>query len=509
MPVSFSSTQSYFKPPVLSVFILGISSGLPWVMIGSALTLWLKEAGISRSAIGFAGLIFTLYAIHFLWAPLVDAWPLFKHKTIGHMRSWILGCQALVVVCCVLMAYSSPASLGRLITLAFALALASSTLDVAVDAYRIDTLEGQDTKTLSASSAAVTAGWWTGYAGLGGVPLWLSDLGWNWPQLYFLMAGLMAAVFMLCWLLPDAPRHPRGASTALPRFLALTAGLPKAKQLRLCVFLLLPWAVALWGLLDAPGVNLGRALWPVVILLELALLGLLTRELFGLLRPKASSHYRATPITRMAAHLLATLIAPLEEFFTRKGTRFALMILAFLLLFKLGEAFLGRMSIVFYKEVGFSNSDIATYSKFLTWWATVLFAIPCAFINARLSVFKALFISACAMALSNLLFSWIALAGPKVNLLVAAVLIDGFTQSWSTIAFVSFVSRLCNRAFSATQYTLFAALATLGRTTLAANSGVVVDMLGGNWALFFVLTTLMVLPGLGVLWWARRELSQL
>ena len=502
--------RTWISPPVLSVFALGVSSGLPWVMIGSALTLWLKEAGISRTQIGFAGLIFSLYAINFLWSPLVDAHRLPLSRRIGQMRSWILYCQLGVALCCLLMSYFPPPDATQgLIALAFVLALCSATQDIAVGAYRIDIFYGADSKALSASSAAVTAGWWTGYAGIGGLPLWLSDAHWQWPQLYGLMAAIMLLLLFITLLLPDPPRQPRGAELNQTRFSQLSRGLSTARQLRICGLLLLPWLLAIWGFWGCPGLPLGDGKIPVLITLEVGLLVILLADLFRLLRPEPSRTATVAPVAalnRLTTWLLSTLVAPLEEFFVRKGAKFALTLLAFLLVFKLGEAFLGRMSIVFYKDIGYSNSDIATYSKLLTWWATVLFAIPCALLNARFGVFKGLFISGCAMAASNLMFAWIAVVGPDVHLLTAAVLVDGFTQSWSTIAFVSFVSTLCHQSFSATQYTLFAAVGNFGRTTIAANSGFLVDSLNGNWAVFFVLTCLMVIPGLVLLTLLRKRL---
>ena len=75
----------YFEKRMMRILLLGIMSGFPWVLIGSALSLWLKEYGLSRSAIGWAGLIFSVYAINFLWAPLVDRLRIpFLSKKIGH-----------------------------------------------------------------------------------------------------------------------------------------------------------------------------------------------------------------------------------------------------------------------------------------------------------------------------------------------------------------------------------------------------------------------------------------
>ena len=177
-------------------------------------------------------------------------------------------------------------------------------------------------------------------------------------------------------------------------------------------------------------------------------------------------------------------------------------------LFKIGEAFLGRMSIVFYKEVGFSNTQIADYTKMLGWAATVGFTLLGSFINVRLGVVKGLLIGGSAMALSNLMFAWMAVAGPKEWLFAATILVDNFTTAFSSVAFVSFLTALTGRAFSASQYALLASIGNLGRTTLASGSGWFVD-LTGSWVLFFILTTILVIPGLLLLLTIRQRIASL
>src|SRR6056300_1196946 len=159
---------------------------------------------------------------------------------------------------------------------------------------------------------------------------------------------------------------------------------------------------------------------------------------------------------------------------------------------KVGEAFLGRMSIVFYKEVGFTNEQIGDYSKMFGWFVTVTFTLVGSIINARFGVIRGLMIGGLAMAASNLMFAWIAVAGPEVWLLLLTLVVDNFTTAFSTVAFVAFLTALTGRAFSATQYAMLASLGNLGRTTLASFSGTMVDGLEGNWSLFFVITFLMV-----------------
>ena len=208
-------------------------------------------------------------------------------------------------------------------------------------------------------------------------------------------------------------------------------------------------------------------------------------------------------LLRRAAALYA---GPVRSFFARYGLRLAAALLLAVLLFKVGEAFLGRMSLLFYTEIGFSKSDIALYSKGYGTAATVLFALLGSLISARYGVLRGLVVGGLAMAATNLLFALLAWH-PERWLFAVAVVADQFTAAVSAVAFVAFLSQLCDRAWTATQYAALASLGTLARTTLAAGSGLLVDGLGGDWPLFFAITALMVLPSLALILWHRKRLA--
>lgn len=170
---------------------------------------------------------------------------------------------------------------------------------------------------------------------------------------------------------------------------------------------------------------------------------------------------------------------------------------------------MGKMSIVFYKEVGFSKSDIALYSKGLGWITTVTFTLIGGFFALRTGVVRALLISGIAMAGTNILFSVLAWVGPNELLFAFAVIVDDLAAAFATVAFVTFISLLVDRNYTATQYALLASIGTLGRTLLASSSGALVDGLGGDWGLFFILTAIMVIPSLLLLWKLRHRLQKL
>ncbi|RDV27959.1 MFS transporter [Alteromonas aestuariivivens] len=436
--------SSFKDRRLISVFLFGISSGFPWVMIGSVLSAWLKDEGLSRSAIGLFGAIFAVYSINFLWSPLLDR---IRLPFLGQRRGWIFVLQICIAACCVVMStLSATDNLYAIAVVGLCVALCSATQDIAIDAYRIDIIQANEQDVMSAGSSMATAGWWTGYGGMGAIPFFLADLsGWYWPHIYLLLAAMMGAL-VLATLLAKEPEVDRAHihQAAIERYQHALSHNP------------------------SPG-------WPA----------------------------------RLSSWILVTLFEPFREFFQRNGLRLALSVLLFIFLFKIGEAFLGRMSIVFYKEIGFSNSEIGTLSKLLNWWVTIVFSIIGGLVNIRYGIYRGLMIAGVAMASSNLMFAWMAEAGPDKWLFAATVIVDGFTAAWSTVAMVAFISLLCNRAFSATQYALMASLSVAGRTLLASGSGFIVDGLGGNWSLFFILTALMVLPSLLFLRSIREDIVRL
>lgn len=441
---------------LLIIFLFGIASGYPWLLIGSAMTAWLQESGLSRSAIGFFGSIFGAYAINFLWAPFVDRTPFPILSKLGPRRSWILGLQILMVAATLGLAFTDPEGtdtfFGREVTgllivasLALFIAICSATQDVAIDAYRVELIPRHETAVISHGSAMTTCGWWVGYGFLGVVPFMIADLpGWDWGRIYFILAALWVPL-MIAVLWAPKSRQKRD------RF-------EKTEQ---------QYEAALADKSGAP------SRWQKIV-----------------------------------AWLAVTLLEPGREFFRRSGPRLAIFVLIFIFTFKLGEAFLGRMSIVFYKEVGFTDAQIGIFSKGLTGLVTIVFSVVGSIINARFGLIKGLMIGGISMAASNLMFSWIAMVGPHVGLYAAAIVVDGFTTAFSTVAFVAFISFLTSHTYTATQYALMASLGNLGRTLVSATSGVVVDAMGGNWALFFVITALMVLPSLGILVYVAKLMRE-
>lgn len=521
-PHTIKETLSYFKDKrLLTIFCFGIASGFPWVLVGSAMTGWLKDEGLSRSSIGLFGLIFAAYSINFLWSPLADRVKLpFITAKLGMRRSWILVTQTIIVFAALQLSYLDASSqLNLMAIFGLIIALSGATQDIAIDAYRIDSLSDKDNNIMAAGSAMATAGWWTGYAGLGSIPFILvSQPNWQWAEVFQILAVIMGLLIITVMVVSEPKSNREQVLNKIEaNYLKV---LPEFGGRSVLILFILPLILAC-----IVYANIGYPAWPVNLVAKdyqfstisfsvVGLLFLFTQQLTRLNKKinqqtHTNSKNQITAIHRLTAWLLTTLVAPIQEFFDRNGAKLAISILMFIFLFKIGEAYLGRMSIVFYREVGFSNEDIAYFSKMIHWATTIVFSLIGSVFTIRYGILKGLFIGGIAMAASNLLFSAMALVGPNKLLFAFTVFVDGFTSAWGSVAFVALLSVLCNKSFTASQYALMASLGTFGRVMLGSYSGIIVDWLDGNWALFFVFTSLMVIPSLLFLYAIRKPLTLL
>ena len=466
------SFSVYFEKRMARILLLGIISGFPWVLIGSSLSLWLKEDGLSRSTIGWAGLIFAVYAFNYLWAPLIDRIriPWLTNK-IGHRRGWIVTMQAIILFSLICWSIIDPTTnLALVITVGLIIAVASATQDITVDALRIEQIGENEGKSMQAGAAMAVVGWWTGYK-LGGVialnsAQYFQNSGFeNYWQITFLILGIViiACNIGLMFIHESQPTDRQESQRKTDQMIEEKLG---------------------------------------------------------------SSNF----FTKMIAWISGTIAGPIISFFKKNGFEIALGILGFVFLFKIGEAFLGRMSVIFYKEIGFTKGDIALYSKGLGWITTVIFTLLGGLFAIRSGVVKAMFVSGILMASTNLLFAVLAVSGKSEWLFATAVILDDIAAAFATVAFVAFISLLVDRTYTATQYALLASIGTAGRTILAASSGWLVDSLesGGAlnlqykfinlgsipipsvenpWAVFFVITAVMVIPSLILLWFIKDKLK--
>ena len=178
MTKTYNSLKVYKDIRMAKIFLLGIISGFPWVLIATGLSLWLKEEGLSRSTIGWAGLIFSVYAINFLWAPIIDNLKIpFLFLRFGRRKSWIILCQLIIFLSLLAWGQINPANnLHVIIGVGLVIAVFSATQDIAIDALRIEQVKKQEKEVMAAGAAMAVIGWWTGYKVGGVAALYLAEV---------------------------------------------------------------------------------------------------------------------------------------------------------------------------------------------------------------------------------------------------------------------------------------------------------------------------------------------
>jgi len=201
--------------------------------------------------------------------------------------------------------------------------------------------------------------------------------------------------------------------------------------------------------------------------------------------------------------------APLREFFSRNG---AWVLLALIVLYKLGDAFAGSLTTAFLlRGAGFALDDVGYVNKGMGLAATIFGALFGGALMVRLGLYRALMAFGILQAVSNLAFMALASAGKSWPLMVFAVGFENLSGGMGTAAFVALLMALCDHRFTATQYALLSALASFGRVYVGPAAGYATDpkYLGLSWTVFFFLTFLLALPGLALLWWKRETLKAL
>ncbi len=499
---------------LLAVALLGFASGLPLALTGQAMQAWLTTAGVDIATIGFLGLVGLPYTFKFLWAPLMDR---FELPGLPRRRGWMVLTQLLLAALLLALAATSPTDATRAFALlAVAIAFVSASQDVVIDAYRTELLPAAE-RGLGASLNV--AGYRVAMIVSGGLALIWTDAGqgggWSWPEVYRLMAALMAASAVVCaLLLPRLPPRPRQHGRGVRDLVGFAAVLA---------------VVALGVVLsDRFGPPLAHALlggWLAASTLSPALQGRWL-DLAVLLGGVALTLPLAAWAARRAR--FQTLLAGLGDYFSQPG---AVAMLLLIVLYKLGDAFAGALLTPFLlKGVGYGLAEVGVVNKLIGLWLTIAGALLGGALMLRLGLWRALLAFGVLQMASNLGFWWLAQGGrgqlgqmllpafdwgfvklaaatPVDGGLLLVVVLENLSGGMGTAAFLAFLMSLCSQRFTATQFALLSAFASIGRVWVGPLAGVLAQTIG--WPSFFVLSTLLALPALLMLWALRAPIRAL
>ena len=194
---------------------------------------------------------------------------------------------------------------------------------------------------------------------------------------------------------------------------------------------------------------------------------------------------------------------PIKEFFLRSHKLYSIIILLFILFFKLGDVIAGVMANPFYVKIGFSNVEIANASKLFGVVATLVGVFVGGYLIKSYGILNILIIGSILQIISNLLFVFLSIVGPEFIYLILTVAGENFSGGLGSAGFVAYLSILCNKKYTATQYALLSSIMGIARTILSSPSGYLVSLVG--WTYFFLISTVFGIPALLILFWMKRK----
>jgi len=439
--------EVYRHPRVIGMLFLGFSAGLPFLLLFSTLSLWLRDAEVTRTSVGFFAWVGITFSIKVFWAPVIDHLPVpILTRLLGKRRSWMLMGQLGIVAGLLSIALinlqampvvSAATGAAEMVSpdrfwvvcvalAALLVAFSSATQDVALDAYRIeaapDDLQG-------GMAATYQLGYRIGLLAAGAGALYLADF-WSWQVSYIVMAALMLVGIVTVFVIkePETSR-PAGAifqEEHVVRYMAGLGNLPERRR-------------------------------------------------------------------RLLGWFYGAVICPFGDFFQRNGL-FAFVILGFISIYRLSDITMGVMANVFYDDLGFTKLDIANVSKTFGIFISIGGVLLGGVLVARYGIMRILLLGAILVATTNLLFAWLATQGPNVWFLAMTISADNLSAGIAGTAFIAYLSSLTNRNFTATQYALFSSLFTLFGKFVAGFSGAIVDAEG--YVFFFIYASVLGIPAI-------------
>ena len=431
---------TYRQPRVFGMLFLGFAAGLPFPLVFTTLSTWLRDVGVDRTTIGFFAWIGITYSIKVFWSPVVDRAPLLLlTRWLGQRRAWMLLAQAGIVAGLLGMAATDPTrDILAMALFALLVAFASATQDVAIDAYRIEAVSAE---LQGAMAAMYQSGYRVAAALVGGAgALYLAEYL-SWTSSYLVMAATMM-VGILTVLLVREPERAINANTVMSEqrvveYLERTAHVPFALRM------------------------------PV-------------------------------------AWFIGAVICPFTEFFQRSGW-WALLILLFIGIYRISDIVLANMAYPFYIDLGFSKHEIANVAKLFGVVMTIFGALVGGTLVTRFGVMRMLLLGAILVATTNLLFAQLAMTGRSIEGLMVVISADNFSGGLAGSAFIAYLSRLTNTAYTATQYALFSSLMTLLPKFISGFSGLIVDSQG--YVSFFIYASATGIPAILLVYYLMQRTS--
>jgi len=398
--------DAFLQPSAGIMFFFGFASGLPFLLVAGTLAYWLKENSIALKDITMIASAGIAYSLKFLWAPAVDRLRLPVLGRLGQRRGWLLLTQVAVMAGLFAMASVTPSDLQLFVAITLLVAFAGATLDIVVDAYRIEIapVEAQ-----GALVATYSLGYRIALIVTGALALVLADHV-AWPVVYVVMAAAMLIPVVANLLAREPDVRP-----------VVTHGWSHAMQI--------------------------------------------------------------------------AVVDPFADFFRRYGIPLALTILAFILLFKVPEqATIGGIMSPFYRDMGFSKTEIGSITKLYGVWIGIVGVFLGGAMVARWGAGKSLGAMIVVCGLCNLLYLVLPAHRGDLGVLTLVISFENLTLGMLGPPTVAFLSSLVNREHTATQYALLTSLVNLPGKLLGFFAGGIAEATG--YGMYFIITVLALAPAM-------------
>lgn len=439
----YSVIAVYCHKRIATLFFLGFSSGLPLLLVFSTLSFWLRKADVDRTTIGFLSWVTLCYGFKWIWAPLVDnlSIPILSKK-IGRRKSWMLLSQITLLCSIFCMSLFDPQThLWQMALLALLIAFASATQDIVIDAFRIESAPDD-------MQGALAASYVFGY------------------RLALIVSGVGALMLVSMGQVNDQ------------------------------------YSVEAWQ-------------HAYIIMSGFMLIGILTTclaheptvDMKEINQQKVAMEHRLkqsmpAKIAQFIAWCYFSFVMPFKDFFARFGSK-ALVILALISCYRISDIVMGVMANVFYIDMGFSETEIATIAKVYGVVMTLLGTFLGGILVSKYGTMRVLLLGALLVVITNLLFMVQAQVGYNTSLLTLIISADNLSAGIATSAFIAYLSSLTNAGFSATQYALLSSVMLLFPKFLAGFSGLFVDSY--DYTSFFFASSLIGLPVVLIILYLMRH----
>jgi MFS transporter, PAT family, beta-lactamase induction signal transducer AmpG len=409
-----SAIAPYLQKEPIAAFLLGVSSGFPYAMIGATLTTRLAQDGIDKKTVTAFTLAFLVYNLKVLWAWMVDSVQLPLLHRLGQRRSWMVLAAILVTLAVWALASVDPkANLDHTIAAAFLVGFAGATFDIVIDAYRIETLKPNQ---LGTGSGMCQYGWRIGSASAGALALLVAGKS-NWQMGYAVCAIFAWPALLACYLCGE----------------------------------------------------------PV---------------------QRAVSYAK-----RGVDEIVRGIYMPFVEFFARPG---AGLVIAFILLHKIGDTIANLTFRLLFNDLGYTNAEIATYDVGIGFWAYLIGIFLGGILYAKMRLKTGVLTALILMCISNLSFALLAAHGHSNLGMAAAITFENISSGLGGVVLTAYFSALCNLRYTASQYALISAAASVvGRVLTGTTAGALITSLG--YVPFYAFTALLALPGILLFAWMMQR----